>query len=199
MDNLLQEHQHVIGGEKYYSETYLKDVLSGAESQIRIVELFEMEDAEFSRIVEQFNTFDLYDRIDIFIDSGGGSMTVKEKLSLLISQYPNVNLIACGQLASAAFLLFLEADCNKFVSDTATPCFHKLTLTTQTNEDGKPKREWDEFMSERGREFYSEYVKGVMDRCKFNKKERAVIEKDRDLYIRPERLMQMLENYVQSE
>jgi hypothetical protein len=185
-----------VGGEKYYSEYTIQEVISSNHppQSVRIVELFEFDDDMFSSLVEFFNTCNTDDKIMIFIESPGGSTNIKEKIHVLIESYPNVTLVAGGELSSSAFHFFVEADCDKVITDKVIPCFHRHTIHTSINEDAKPKGEFNKYVQNR-REFYRKYTEEFMRKCGFTKDEIALVREDKDLYITPERLQEMMDEY----
>lgn len=193
MNWILENYQLEKGGEKYYSEGYIQQAIE-ENIPIRIVQLFDFTDDEFDRIVALFNEFSTFDRILVYIDSHGGSLAVKEKLEILFSQYPNLELISSYMLCSAAFNLFVELQCEKTVTEMTTPAFHQLTLNMEVNVQGKPKNELSEYLNGR-RDYFQNYTNRIMDMCEFSAEERQVIEQDKDLYVSPERLVEMVNNY----
>ena len=190
---------HYIGGERYYSEGDVKQLFERNETEtyIRIVELFDFDDDEFSRLIEFFNTCERYDDILIYIDSGGGKTNIKEKLHVLLDNYPNVTLVAGGELGSSAFHFFIEADCNKIVTDKVLACFHRHTIGININEEGNPKAEFENYIHKR-KEFYKQYTESFMERCGFTKEEMDIVRQDKDLYITPDRLQKMMDRYDES-
>lgn len=77
---------------------------------------------------------------DIYIDCEGGLYSVFQVMLDIINSTPSkCQLIACGELHSAAFEMFYLAKCRKKIIPFTFGMYHLATDEIETDEKGKPK------------------------------------------------------------
>lgn len=71
------------------------------------------------------------DRIDVYINSGGGDLHAANEMYALLKRTPNVKLHVTGQACSAATIVMCAGDCD--ISDTSLVMIHNAAMTAAGN------------------------------------------------------------------
>lgn len=147
----------------------------------------------FQEIITAFNSTE--EVVEIYLNSGGGKTSIMSAILDLINTNPNrFVLIGYCSLASAAFELFVRAQCEKRLLENTIGMYHQGSRSIDINDYGRPKYHEDLAIKNQT-EVYRKLTIVFIDKCGFTPTEKSKFKKDHDLYFSHERFLEIVETY----
>lgn len=158
----------------------------------------EFNEEMFCKIAEAYNQVcqNEYERVDIYLSSDGGFVSISEAiLSLINSDAERFSIVAYNKIKSCAFSFFIKANCPKVLLENTTGMYHKGYWDISINDKGKTIYESENFNLKQAREVeYPQDLKFIKQ-CQFNNKETKKFIQGKDVYFSYHRLLEITANY----
>lgn len=133
-------------------------------------------------------------RKDIYIDSGGGLISVFYTIQDMINSCPTkCTLTAAGDIQSMAFDLFYHVKCKRTILPYAFGMYHLGNVEISIDEKGKPKEDSGKARFDNIKLMKSDTIQ-FCKKIGMNAKEIQQIQAGKDVYFQQDRLNHFLKN-----
>lgn len=146
----------------------------------------------FTKFINEYEIKDLH----IIIDSlGGDNSEIQNFIFLINSLEDNVTLIASSMIGSAAFEIFVLAECKKRILPFTGAMYHGLKSQIFFDHNGNPCDEHEKYKFEL-LVSSKEITKNVCELSNMNDEEINLIMQGKDVYFTWDRLKEMFPEYT---
>lgn len=137
------------------------------------------------------------ENITIYLRSTGGySWSMYVMLDIINSNPERFEIVASGEISSAAFQLFFTATCSRRIFNGTWGVYHQARIAVDINERATLHSNYDKAMGVYMRNYSKKESEFLMQYLEFTKEERRKVNRGEDLYLQYDRLNQMLETSV---
>lgn len=148
------------------------------------------------KLAKAFNESKPDEVIDLYLNSNGGSASIKEAVTEIINtNSEKFYLVGYDYLASSAFNFFIEAKCKKKLLPGTIGMYHLAINNLDFNDRMKPVYGIDEACIKRIKEFDHPSNLEFMKACGFTAKETKKANKGDDVFLQYDRFLEIVNHY----
>lgn len=138
-------------------------------------------------------------KIEIYISSNGGKLSVLHAALNLINSNPEIfKIVGYAYLYSSAFEFYMCSLCEKILLPMTSGMFHLSYSSIYLNDRNKPNFASDVSEMEKNKKFYYPHSQNIMKLCEFTNTEIKKVNRGYDLYVQFDRMKEMEAAYIKN-